>query len=1067
MDVSRKRKAEPPSRLPVVPPHLNHHHHSGPSVVSSSSSASSSSSSINVIDVPSMTAAAAAAAASTLIQPVVGLQQQQQLPIPPQRLEPHQVSQEVKDAIAAVARSMVGVDEHVARTALKRKQQEELARAAPPVATVASTSSKNAATTAVAKISSTKAKAKPSTEGEYQGSSKSDKTVDTEVAKDTGEYKLIKNEVLVSPYRNHYEVLEFLGKGTFGQVVKAWKKGTNEIVAIKILKKHPSYARQGQIEFAKPNHACGIGCKTCAPEVSILSRLSNENAEEFNFVRAFECFQHKSHTCLVFEMLEQNLYDFLKQNKFTPLPMNNIRPIVQQVLTALMKLKSLGLIHADLKPENIMLVDPVNQPFRVKVIDFGSASHRSKAVTNTYLQSRYYRAPEIILGLPFKESIDMWSLGCVIAELFLGWPLYPGSSEYDQIRYIVQTQGNPPSHMLEAATKVLKFFKEAKPHEAAGVGTSSSWRLKNVDELDATMLHTKSKETRKYIFASLDDIHRFQQVAPIPQYEEDPLNQICERLDKDEFVNLLKKMLVLNQDQRISPYEALQHNFVSVSHLACYNTSNYFQTSLKRMKVCMRGRPPGTSPSSVAAPQTPLRVSGIPGIPVTNPATATVAPVVPAPPPPPPVPVQSSVPDIMTYYNAMSSGTFPPPPQINVNAAYYNPISLNSLVSYSQLMNQQHMQQAAAVAALPQAPPAALLPPAARPTFAVPPAQSLIPQFVPISMIDPQILAAQANYAALFQPDILNRTAAAQQAAVAQFPFGHNKFQLNLPALQLPAGAPQNANFEDWAQPALQEPSRTQQPQPLMNAPAPATLAAAPHEAKHAIPLQHVSVTQLHQLALRHAAGQQAGTATNNLATLNTNIQNLIAAAANGNRPMMHAPLSSHLPPVQKQMHQMPEVITIDEDDQPSSSVRSAGAPRPVKTEPEMLSATNPLYHPPSNNNNNINASNRAILANNPRAGKTAVVRPLIEVKPEPPVDNGYGAPRYMAPMGQMMRSPMLTGPSQMLAAAAAVAASNPMANQLHAAVAAAMANPYDTQLLHHLAGAVAAHNAMLPQRQM
>ncbi|KAK6034984.1 hypothetical protein COOONC_27511 [Cooperia oncophora] len=90
-------------------------------------------------------------------------------------------------------------------------------------------------------------------------------------------------------------------------------------------------------------------------------------------------------------MLEQNLYDFLKQNKFTPLPLNSIRPIVQQVLTALLKLKSLGLIHADLKPENIMLVDPTNQPFRVKVIDFGSASHRSKAVTNTYLQSRYYR----------------------------------------------------------------------------------------------------------------------------------------------------------------------------------------------------------------------------------------------------------------------------------------------------------------------------------------------------------------------------------------------------------------------------------------------------------------------------------------------------------------------------------------------------------------------------------------------------------------------------------------------------------------------------------------------------
>lgn len=98
-------------------------------------------------------------------------------------------------------------------------------------------------------------------------------------------------------------------------------------------------------------------------------------------------------------------------------------------------LQQLGLIHADLKPENIMLVDPARQPYRVKVIDFGSASHVSKAVCNTYLQSRYYRAPEIILGLPFSEAIDMWSLGCVIAELFLGWPLYPGSSEYDQVRY--------------------------------------------------------------------------------------------------------------------------------------------------------------------------------------------------------------------------------------------------------------------------------------------------------------------------------------------------------------------------------------------------------------------------------------------------------------------------------------------------------------------------------------------------------------------------------------------------------------------------------------------------------
>ncbi len=137
-----------------------------------------------------------------------------------------------------------------------------------------------------------------------------------------GDYQLVQHEVLFSlTSQTHYEVLEFLGRGTFGQVVKCWKQGTNEIVAIKILKNHPSYARQGQIE------------------VSILSRLCQEDADEFNFVRAFECFHHRNHTCLVFEMLEQNLYDFLKQNKFSPLPLKYIRPILQQVLTALLKLK--------------------------------------------------------------------------------------------------------------------------------------------------------------------------------------------------------------------------------------------------------------------------------------------------------------------------------------------------------------------------------------------------------------------------------------------------------------------------------------------------------------------------------------------------------------------------------------------------------------------------------------------------------------------------------------------------------------------------------------------------------
>ncbi|VDP92617.1 unnamed protein product [Echinostoma caproni] len=196
-----------------------------------------------------------------------------------------------------------------------------------------------------------------------------------------------------NPKSSTTQVLAFLGRGTFGQVVKCRCQSTRRCVAIKILK-----------------------------------NLPQQDTESHNIVRAIECFQHRNHMCFVFELLEQNLYEYLKSNKFRPLSLPEIRPIAQQVLTALSKLKSLGLIHADLKPENIMLVSSTNG--------------------NTYLQSRYYRAPEILLGLPFNESIDMWSLGCVIAELFLGWPLYPGSSEYDQVSriHIHYLRGEPHSH---------------------------------------------------------------------------------------------------------------------------------------------------------------------------------------------------------------------------------------------------------------------------------------------------------------------------------------------------------------------------------------------------------------------------------------------------------------------------------------------------------------------------------------------------------------------------------------------------------------------------------------------
>lgn len=110
------------------------------------------------------------------------------------------------------------------------------------------------------------------------------------------------------------------------------------------------------------------------------------------------------------------------------------------------------------------------------MIDFGSASIFSEVryVKEPYIQSRFYRAPEILLGLPFCEKVDVWSLGCVMAELHLGWPLYPGNNEYDQVRYICETQGLPKPHLLHAARKAHRFFKR-NPHPDA----TNPWQLKS------------------------------------------------------------------------------------------------------------------------------------------------------------------------------------------------------------------------------------------------------------------------------------------------------------------------------------------------------------------------------------------------------------------------------------------------------------------------------------------------------------------------------------------------------------------------------------------------------------
>jgi len=221
------------------------------------------------------------------------------------------------------------------------------------------------------------------------------------------------------------------------------------------------------------------------------------------------------------------------------------------------------------------------------VIDFGSASKVDNTLHQTYLQSRYYRAPEVILGLGFDEKIDMWSLGCVASELYLGQPLYPGSSEYDQIRFIVETQGFPSQHMLQRGEKSSRFFTsnpQTDPTSVTLQDNYTGYRLKTAREMEIDLKQANfSKENRKYRFQCLDDIIKTHPPTI------DSMHRNMEACDAHEFLSLLRQMMTLDPAMRITPSDALKYNFVTMQHLSKKHSNIdaiYYKQSVEAMQVC-------------------------------------------------------------------------------------------------------------------------------------------------------------------------------------------------------------------------------------------------------------------------------------------------------------------------------------------------------------------------------------------------------------------------------------------------------------------------------------------------
>ncbi|ODV84001.1 hypothetical protein CANARDRAFT_236831 [[Candida] arabinofermentans NRRL YB-2248] len=351
------------------------------------------------------------------------------------------------------------------------------------------------------------------------------------------DYILYVNDILGTNDSKKYMVLDILGQGTFGQVVKCQNLKTQEIVAIKVVKSQLVYLNQS------------------LTEANILEHLNKkvDPNDEHHFLRMYDKFIHKNHLCLVFELLSSNLYDLIRQNQFHGLTIKLIKKFSIQLLDSLCILKDAKIIHCDLKPENILLIS-LDKP-NLKVIDFGSACHE-RQIIYTYIQSRFYRSPEVILGLSYTSSVDMWSFGCIIAELFLGLPLFPGTSEFNQLTRIIEMLGMPSTWMIEMGKNSLNFFNQIK----TGDGKKNQYSLKSIEQYSKEFNLNEDPGKNYFNSRYLDDI--------IMNYKLPKKNMSQLMIDRElqqrkSIIHFLKGVLNLNPLERWTPHEASLHPFVT------------------------------------------------------------------------------------------------------------------------------------------------------------------------------------------------------------------------------------------------------------------------------------------------------------------------------------------------------------------------------------------------------------------------------------------------------------------------------------------------------------------------
>ena len=381
---------------------------------------------------------------------------------------------------------------------------------------------------------------------------------------DNVNYNLIvyENTQIIDPADHIYTVIGTLGSGQFGHVYEVTGNdpttGLPVHLALKISKSTEESRMQFQYEAqalsyvrsmveSRKGNSRTVNCSNNNSTFEITNTQIRANCDESsmeNISYIKEYFEYENHVCILLDKCGPSMLDLLHSRGYCGIPLNHVQSVMRDVLNGLCTLASLDIIHADVKPENITAVS--ESSLHVKLIDLGSCAVASGQLI-TYAQSRYYRAPEVVLRLEYDTEADVWSTACVAAELMLGLPLFPAETELHLISLIDGMLGPFPARMIEMTERHDELFM---PDDT----------LKSAEILCAEN-NENFTEFRPYFLCSrLEDI-----IMSYPFDEGLSSAQIAEETrHRQVFVDFLSQMLRLDPQERISAAHALEHPFMTM-----------------------------------------------------------------------------------------------------------------------------------------------------------------------------------------------------------------------------------------------------------------------------------------------------------------------------------------------------------------------------------------------------------------------------------------------------------------------------------------------------------------------